>query len=73
MIEPPNPLTPTELAALDAQYKPFPRFEAWPKLAPRPGLWERKVAELENHVLASTRALCVRGIGSRSPTIIWSE
>jgi Fic family protein len=48
MVEPPNPLTPAELAALDAQYKPFPGFERWPSRAQRPDLWERKVAELEH-------------------------
>jgi Fic family protein len=47
MVKPPKPLTPGELAALDAQYKPFPGFEQWPSGAPRPDLWERKVAELE--------------------------
>src|SRR5438105_1024423 len=47
MVEPPKPLTPAELAALDAQYKAFPESERWPSRAPRPDLWERKVAELE--------------------------
>jgi Fic family protein len=35
-----EPLSPQEVADIDAQYLPFPRFESWPQKVPRRDLWD---------------------------------
>jgi Fic family protein len=49
MPEAPIPLTPEDLAALDAQYEPFPGFAKWPSSVPLLASWENQTGELEHH------------------------
>ncbi|HEX4307138.1 MAG TPA: Fic family protein [Solirubrobacterales bacterium] len=65
--EPIRPLSDEELAALDAQYWPFPSFADWPRVVPREDLWDKDHAELEDwasnadpSVLAEGRNLALR-------------
>jgi len=45
--ESPEPLTSAEAAAIDAQYRPFPSFEDWPKEVPRLHLWKHDLEGLK--------------------------
>ena len=40
-------LGPAEIAAIDAQYEPFPAFADWPQELPDPGLWQHANDDLE--------------------------
>lgn len=42
-----QPLDPAELAEIDAQYKPFPSFENWPKELSSADAWEHSRGEFE--------------------------
>lgn len=42
-----EPLTSAEASAIDAQYRPFPSFEDWPKEIPQLDLWEHDLQWLE--------------------------
>ncbi|HEY7949240.1 MAG TPA: Fic family protein [Solirubrobacterales bacterium] len=42
-----QPLDPTELAEIDAQYRPFPSFEDWPKELPSADAWEHSRLEFQ--------------------------
>ncbi len=43
----PEPLTPEQIAEVDAQYQPFPSFREWSREVPRLDLWERDRNELQ--------------------------
>jgi Fic family protein len=47
---PVQPLTPAEIANLDAKYKPFPSFTDWPKEVSREDLWESDLAKFQETV-----------------------
>ena len=55
MTESPEPLSTDELAAIDATYTPFPRFEEWTTAAPHPEAWQRRLDEL-NELAATVSA-----------------
>lgn len=42
----PEPLTSAEASAIDAQYRPFPSFEDWPKEVPRLHIWKHDLERL---------------------------
>jgi Fic family protein len=42
-----EPLSSDELAALDADYQPFPSFSDWPANSPRPDMWVAALGALE--------------------------
>jgi Fic family protein len=42
-----EPLTSEQVAAIDAEYRPFPTFSSWPAVAPHPDAWRRRVEELK--------------------------
>lgn len=49
-----DPLSPAELAEIDAQYKPFPSFAEWPKEVPGQDLWAKARADLQGAVDQAT-------------------
>ncbi|HEX7243948.1 MAG TPA: Fic family protein [Solirubrobacterales bacterium] len=51
-----QPLDPAELAEIDAQYRPFPSFEDWPKDLPGADAWEHSRSEFEEISRGSTDA-----------------
>lgn len=57
MAETPKPLTPEELAALDAQYVPFPAFADWPQSVPFLRGWAGRTSELDDRAEAEPGAV----------------
>jgi Fic family protein len=67
MAEFPTPLTPEELAALDARYVPFPDFEEWTQLAPFAAAWASRTADLNRQDDANSEAVeDARGVAVRA-------